>query len=123
MDLGPQPALLVHCIAAGKMIEIIAYAACIPLAILVDWGMYTRISIGLIILRNLRNGEKTSSTEYQTHIFPRLLATALGGVAICYDAFHQEGDRRYLWIGVALFVLSLFYGLAAKYWLGRRNHY
>jgi hypothetical protein len=104
------------------MIKIIAYIACIPLAILVDWGMYTRISIGLIILRNLSEGEAIRSVDYQAHIFPRVLATALGALAICYDAFHQGGDRRYLWIGVALFLLSLLYAFVATYWSARQNH-
>jgi hypothetical protein len=97
------------------MIKAAAYLACIPFAILVDWGAFVRISLSIIILRNL-NEEKTYTIYYKLNIFPRVLATALGALAICYDAFHQETDRRYLWIGVTLFLSSLLYAIVATYW-------
>ena len=98
------------------MIKFLAYIFCIPFGIFLDWGFFGRISLLIIVSKNLIGPVSTQSVDYKAYIFPRILATALGSLAICYDAFHQEGDRRYLWIGVTLFLLSLLYGIFATYW-------
>ena len=122
MELVPQPEPPVRCMFVLNMIKAVAYIVCIPFAVLVDWGAYIRICLSMIILQNLRNVKENTSINYRAYLFPRVLATALGALAICYDAFHQQGERIYLWIGVTLFLLSLLYAILATYLAGRENH-
>lgn len=104
------------------MMKVLAYILCVPFGVLVDWGSYGRISLLIMASRNLMGADAAQYVSYRSYIFPRILATAMGSLAICYDAFHQEGDRGYLWIGVTLFLLSLLYAIIATYWSGKENH-
>ena len=99
------------------MVRLFFYIAAMPIGIVLDWAIYARVSLLVLSVRGM-----VPSGSYRDYVFPRVLATILGSLAICYDAFHQEGDRRYLWIGVTLFLLSLLYAITATYWSGRQNH-
>lgn len=98
------------------MIRVLIFTAAVIAGVVIDWGLYARISLLIMSAKG-----SASSLSYRDLLFPRLLATVLGALAVCYDVFHQEGDRRYLWIGAALFLSSLLYALAATYWPGRHD--
>jgi hypothetical protein len=99
------------------MIKALIFIAAAIAGIIIDWGLYARVSLLIMTAKG-----SASSLSYRDFVFPRLLATILGALAVCYDALHQEGDRRYLLIGMTFFLLSLLYAIAATYWPGRHNH-
>lgn len=87
------------------------YLGCLLVGLALDWAIHGR---ALLYVSSIWHVE--SRKNYANGIFPRIIFTMIGITAIVYDAFNYTPLREWLWVGVALFLASIIYGIVISYW-------
>jgi hypothetical protein len=94
----------------------LSYFGCLMVGLALDWAL-----CGKAVLYGSSIWHVEPSASYRSNLFPRIIVTAAGALAICYDAYHLDPYRGGLWIGVVLFISSIIYGVVAGYRKGSRD--
>src|SRR4051812_6787715 len=82
------------------------YIVCILAGIALDWGFMERFStiIEAIIKKN-------ATLTYRSGLLPRIIVTILAAISFAYGSARGSPPNMFFFVGVALFLLSLIWGL------------
>jgi hypothetical protein len=104
-------------IAVTEMSVILFYVICVSIGLAIDWALYERVTLYVEALKHVE-----AKRRYKDVLFPRILVTILGLSMIAFDPYVSSDHEMLLWIGLALFLISITYLLIMAYRPMRDGH-
>lgn len=92
------------------MSDIAWFALCISAGLALDWALLDQITTTLEVLL-----KRLPSRGYVNTLFPRIVATLLSLVAVAYGTMSDSSPEVALYLGIAMFLLSLSYGVITRF--------
>jgi hypothetical protein len=82
------------------------YALCLLAGIALDWAFVDRFSTIFEVFI-----KRSATLGYRDGLFPRIIFTALAAIFFAYGSVNGSPPNMVFYVGVALFLLSLTWGL------------